>query len=294
MPPRRLLPAALVAALALAAAPAAAAARQPAASPVAGAASGRRRRGAPGRVRTQGEIAIETPGGVVRASFSGTEDPAQGLAAYELDLSQIVQSPTSDEKATVRLVVDGERGYLGFPSFLTQELGSKAWIALDQGDFGTLGGNALAQVREQLAPASASAAKAWLRGVGNDVQAVGKEAVEGVQTTRYRGTIDFDRAIARTPEAERAAVEARVEAMLERASSRTVPAEVWLDEQGRVRQVQVQLTRELTDGVEPRTQVTVTFLDYGEPVEVTVPDPADVTPYADVAATLEGTATTDG
>lgn len=243
------------------------------------------------RVRTQGDIAIETPGGLVRASFTGAEDPVSRLASYELDLSQLVRSPTSDEKVTVRLVVDGARGYLGFPAFLTEQLGSKPWIGLDEGDFGTLGGEPLAQVREQLAPASASAARAWLRGVEEDVAVVGKEAVDGVATTRYRGTIDFDRAVARTPEAERAAVEARIDAMLARASSRRAPGEIWLDEQGRVRQVQVRLTRRIEDGIEPRTQVSVRFLDYGEPVDVTVPNAADVTPYADVAAKLERTTT---
>ena len=169
----------------------------------------------------------------------------------------------------VRVLSTGGTVYAALPPGITSFLGGgKPWVAVDlarlsgaSGPLAGLGGGLTTDPAQQLA---------YLQGVRDDARVVGPEPVDGVATTHYAGTIDLDRVPAASDPAARPALD-RLEAQL---GSSTLPVEVWVDEQGRLRRV-LQTVR--------TTTTTVTFSDYGVPAPVD-PPPADQ--VADVSSLL--------
>jgi hypothetical protein len=97
-----------------------------------------------------------------------------------------------------------------------------------------------------------------------------------VKTTHYKVTIDLDKAA--TPKGSSAVQ--KLEGIL---GSHTMPAQVWLDQQGRLRKLQ--FTEKMknppsTNGapVSPVTvNATMTLTDLGTPVHITVPPKSQTT-----------------
>lgn len=106
-----------------------------------------------------------------------------------------------------------------------------------------------------------------LLGGAVDMEKVGEDKVQGVATTRYKGGIDPEKAVAEAPEDKRDELRATVESLggLDR-----LPVEVWVDGEGRVRRILS--TAEAGTGA--KAAVTVEYFDFGVPVEVQIP-PAD-------------------
>jgi hypothetical protein len=119
-----------------------------------------------------------------------------------------------------------------------------------------------------------------IRGADNVVK-IDEGDIRGVHTTHYRLDVNIDKAIAEapTPEAKDA-----MQRLTNLYTVRTFPVEVWLDDQGRVRQYQESLSAGVirlpaglqTQGDPLAGHVTVTYdlYDFGRPVDVQLP-PAD-------------------
>jgi hypothetical protein len=107
-----------------------------------------------------------------------------------------------------------------------------------------------------------------------DAKVIGKELVAETKTTHFSGTVDPARLVARVPAAVRGSIRT---AIRNDYASKPFPGEFWLDEQGRVARVRV-------DYRTPKgTKITVDggFLNFGDPVDLTVPDArsiVDITP----------------
>lgn len=122
-----------------------------------------------------------------------------------------------------------------------------------------------------------------LRGAA-DVEEVGPETVRGVPTTRYRAVIDLDRAIAQTPEEERAVLEQAMQGV----DVDEFPVEVWLDDAGRPVREFMEMSMDLSAfGDVPDNSVaeigpitvsmTMDYFDYGTEVTVVPPPAHEVT-----------------
>ena len=112
-----------------------------------------------------------------------------------------------------------------------------------------------------------------LKGVSEDVREVGTQDVRGTATTHYTGTYDVRAAI----EQAQGAVRQLLEKTLGSADLSSVPFDVYLDDQQRVRKFEqtLELPASEQTGGQPVTSRTVMELfDFGTPVEVTAP-PAD-------------------
>ncbi|HSS32077.1 MAG TPA: hypothetical protein VLL27_02205 [Solirubrobacterales bacterium] len=114
-----------------------------------------------------------------------------------------------------------------------------------------------------------------LRAVG-DVETVGTEAVNGVETHRYRGTIYFDRVIDLFErEGEKALADKYRQ--LDDLMPDTIPVEVWIAPDGTVREVLTVTTLPSQDG---RPEVTmdmrITMDQVGVSPEIDLPDPGSV------------------
>jgi hypothetical protein len=97
----------------------------------------------------------------------------------------------------------------------------------------------------------------------------GQRSVRGASTTHYRVVLDLNRAGASLPPEQRPAIDELVRSL----GTSTLPADVWLDESGRVRRRRFGVD---TDGSGPTAPTTVNLelFDFGIPVTVEVP-PAD-------------------
>jgi hypothetical protein len=120
-------------------------------------------------------------------------------------------------------------------------------------------------------------------GAPGQVMRVGHDTIAGVPTTHYRVTIDVASALSRMPAAMRTTSAAQLSAM----GITTLPADVWLDEQGAARQLRVKLSiRGSTAEIRCRLSPSDTA------VSIDVPAPADVYPVStsqEFAAIARGT-----
>ena len=131
---------------------------------------------------------------------------------------------------------------------------------------------------------------AFLQGVSDDVHIDGHETLRGDETTRYAGTIDLDRAIARQKlSAEQHAVISRA---VELFGDLQIPTKVWVDLKGRLRKLSISM--DLTDamrrvgvgaGLHPKLAMTMELYDFGVAVDVPVPSGVSAAPQASTADT---------
>lgn len=118
---------------------------------------------------------------------------------------------------------------------------------------------------------------AYLRGVSDSVEKLGTEKVRDTPTTHYRADVDLDEAAPEDPQARRA-----FEKATEGLRSKTIPTEVWIDEEDRIRRYKMTMPVPLPEGASPTEEgdptmtMTAEYYDFGTPVAVE-PPPEDQT-----------------
>ena len=158
------------------------------------------------------------------------------------------------------------------PGAKTAKSGTDSWVSIDVSRLSqTQLGTSLQQL-EAAAPSDPGQVLSYLRGAGEDVKDAGPATVDGIATTRYTTTIDLDKAVATLPASARAGISQ----FEQRLGTHTLPAQLWIDGQGRLRRMTVTARQ---------AQLTLTLNDFGTPVHVTAP-PADRT--TDITALLSG------
>jgi hypothetical protein len=213
----------------------------------------------------------------IEAEGSFDYESRTGLLTMGLPL-QPGQPPVDVE---MRLI--GNVMYMKFPAEMSAAFGGKPWVKIDLqaaaeasgADLGALSSAAAADPTQSLAQ---------LRGVSDDVTEVGEEELRGVKVTHYKLTINVEKAIAETPEAQREMVRSQ----LEKLGTDTLPAEVWIDDDGRLRKMTQQVTVEGAG----TTEVTIELFDFGIDVDVEAPDEVDVVDLTSMltATTQQGAA----
>ena len=147
----------------------------------------------------------------------------------------------------------------------------KEWLLVDPDTVGT----------SEIAQRDPSSSLDALRGASGKVTRAGSEKVRGVNTTHYRVTLDLANAISNSPEAERDRVETSVIAL----GTRNVPADVWIDRQGRVRRLRLRLKG---GTVANPGSVQFEFFHLGTPVTVTQPDPNSIVDLSQIVGAATG------
>ena len=169
---------------------------------------------------------------------------------------------------------------------LSQLLGAgRRWLRIDAAKVGAAAGidvSALAQPGQDPAQAVRQ-----LEAVGADVETVGREDVRGVETMRYRATVDLRRYAALAPAADRAAARGAIERIIEVTGASTIPVDVWIGEDDRVRRMSQKLSFKDAGGpiaMEQRFE----FYDFGTKVDIKIPPPGQVTDVSELAAAGAG------
>jgi hypothetical protein len=206
----------------------------------------------------------------------------KGEGQMELDMSDLFSQLGAElgSNSKIKAIYVTEDGNpvmymnLGFMSAFIP--GGKTWVRVDLAKAGKAAGLDFNQL---LGGANQSPADslALLRSSG-DFTEVGKETVEGVETTHYHGTIDLQKAVA----AKGASAEV-LQRLLELGAPAEYPADVWIDEDDFVRQFKSSYDM-TAGGKSVSMSMTMGMSDYGMPVEVSAPPGDQVFDLTDLAA----------
>ncbi len=190
------------------------------------------------------EITIDLSGAASAIAAEGGDSIPEGMAGL------------LDEPMVVRTV--GDKAYITGGFFAMFSGGEGNWIEFESDDATSLTADFGADI----------GAASPLDSYENDdviIDEVGRETIDGVETTHYLVTIADDGA----------------------GSADTEPFDVWIDGDGLLRQIttsQVQADDET--GQDVNVQLTIRFFDYGEPVTIEAPPADKVIDGANMAALL--------
>jgi hypothetical protein len=175
-----------------------------------------------------------------------------------------VSDPDSEDSVKLDMVEDGTEVYMRSDRFDGLPEG-KEWMAIDL---------ALGDELDISPPASVDAKGELgvLEEVTGDVRKVGKEAVRGVPTTRYRTSLS----VSETAEQLRAEGGDESASLVEKKGS-PMQLEVWIDAEELVRRMRVVQSIPGEDGAGPTsTDMRIDFFDFGLEPEIDVPDSDEV------------------
>lgn len=229
---------------------------------------------------------MTTQVGIGNASVPMTANGVLDFANRSADLTE--QLPGAGTTAETRFV--NGMLYEHVPNDAIKQLsGGKPWISIDLAKLSGQGNGSLQQLMTDT-PSDPSTVLGYLRGAGAQVTTVGPDTVDGTATTHYQVTIDLDKAAA----GQNAQTQQGIQALEQELGSHTLPAQVWIDDQGRLRKImmkeELRGTPTSTPSTKPAANVsfafTATLSGFGVPVTVTAP-PSDQT--ADLTGKLTGT-----
>jgi hypothetical protein len=176
---------------------------------------------------------------------------------------------------SVETVMLGTVMYMKMAGF-EKALGSE-WVKFDMAKVGEELGIDFEQFL-QMGQASPAEQLKYLRAMA-DLEEVGTETVDGVETTHYKGVVDMRRYPDTVPAAEREEARRAVEKLVELSGDATTPTEVWIDEDSLVRRQKMTLKQKKPQ--ELTTEMDIRYTDFGKRVEVEAPEDAkDVTELA--------------
>jgi hypothetical protein len=199
--------------------------------------------------------ATEADGQNVRLSGGGDFDSAKHVGSLRTTIALATLQPVLDE------VLSGQTAYVRTQLLAPLLPAGKTWLKIDLAS----AGKAFGLSKTALEAQDPSAALTQLKSL-TDVQKVGTETVDGVQTTHFRGRIATT------------GLSAAEQQALTRSGTAFGPADVWVGSDGYVHRVRIVTTAK---GV--RTTATVTLSKFGEGVIVDVPSAADTIDASKVA-----------
>jgi hypothetical protein len=232
------------------------------------------------------EFRMEMSAGGQSFEFSGEADVDNDhqRVAVSMDLGMM--------GGEMDMVMDGGVMYMRSPAF-TKQTGTE-WVSVELAElnpaaaaqFGGLGGTT-----------DPSAYVGLFAGM-IDVEVAGEEAIGGVATTHYHGTIDIGEVLRRFPEVFGDDVDAATRKQFESAVKQfesagiddEFPFDIWIDEEGYPRRETFSMNFSgLVPGADEATmEMTVDLSAFGEPIEVEVPAPKEVTDLTDLVGAQGG------
>ncbi|MFI8926566.1 DUF6612 family protein [Streptomyces sp. NPDC053474] len=212
----------------------------------------------------------QVPGdGRVKAEASMTAEPL----AMRMKMTSLDQA---GQKAEIRLVDGGLYVGGGKP---TAETDGKSWMkfdakALEKQGAGKPAGASMSSQAEKN-PAQEAA---FLTG-SKDVEKVGEEKVDGVETTHYKGTVTLAdlRADLKDEDAKTRASRTKNIEKFEDMGIEKLSMDMWIDGDDRAKQFRTQ-----GDADKGKFDMTITFFDVNKPVTVTAPPKSQVMDLAEM------------
>ena len=174
--------------------------------------------------------------------------------------------------------------YMRVPLFQRALPGDKEWAKLDLREATRQAGVDIGQL-QQFSQTDPSQSLRLLRAVSGETKKVGPETVRGVETTRYRATIDLRKYPSLAPPAQRRQARANVDRLIELSGTRTLPTEVWVDDRGVVRRLRQSYSFKVTPESPQRVRITqsIEFFGFGVAVRAEPPPRDEVVDLSEPA-----------
>lgn len=219
--------------------------------------------------------------GDVKMSVDGAFDNSTGRGTMSLDMSEFMGGLMGNgDDARIDMILDGDDVYVRSPLFSKLGNADAEWLKGKASDLESDGSSST------MAPGMGSDPAAYLdflKATGDGLEEIGREDVRGVSTTHLRTTLDLQKMIDDAPAAEKEQLKKDLEGLGAGNGFDTIPADVWVDDDGYVRRTTLTFdfsTLPARDGDVSMKDVVMTMTldiyDIGQPVDVKIPDPADV------------------
>lgn len=188
-----------------------------------------------------------------------------------LNIAGFPATAFTGSSATMEEIYTGTSIYMASSLFAGKLPGGARWMKLDLARFDSAAGVDPSHVLN--GESNPAQFLEYLKASGSSVQVVGSEAVRGVQTTHYRGTIDLDKAAGVLAQhgGSRALHEA-FEKESAKLGLRNMPVEVWVDGHSLVRRMEFALG---IPGGHGSIAMTIELFDFGATPSVNTPAPSE-------------------
>jgi hypothetical protein len=231
-------------------------------------------------------VTSRAPGFEFSTSISG----ALGEQSFSIDAEGTMNERTLE--GTLSMDVGGHKLseliknpyiYVGLPAGASSSVtGGKAWIKANLTGYTQALGEPSPFENEDGRPAQTLT---MLDASGN-ATTVGSEDVRGVATTHYHALVDLARYADDAPPAQRASLQRYAQSFEQITGSSSLPVDVWVDAQGRVRRFSMAIQACTSHGTLHET-VSMDLYDFGPQPAVQVPGESEVT---DLSSTLDNQA----
>ncbi|WP_067466574.1 LppX_LprAFG lipoprotein [Actinomadura macra] len=221
------------------------------------------------------------PAAVGNVSMSGTmQYRTKPDLAYSMDFEQM--SVGGQSMPGMKQVLVGRTMYMKVPA-LSQFGGggaaAKPWIKISLDELGKKSGMSIDQLLQQSQQMDPVQNTKMLT-ASKDVREVGKETVNGVQTTHYTGTYRLEDALSKLP--------AEQQQQLRKNSGRlgtdAMAFDLWVDDQQLPRKMSMK-SGQTSDGT---MNLTMSYHDFGKPVQVSAPPADQVADFGALMKNLSG------
>lgn len=199
--------------------------------------------------------------------------------AYSMNFTDMTAAGKSMGGMEQRLV--GRTMYMKMPmlSALGGNASAKPWIKLSLDELGKQSGmniDELLQQSRQMDPVQ----NTKMLTASKDAREVGKETVDGVETTHYTGTYRMEDAIAKlSPEMQEA-----YRKNLAKSGMQDMHFDLWVDGQQLPRQMKMKSSQTAAGTM----AMTMKYRDFGKPVDIAEPPASQVTDFAEMMSKLGG------
>mgnify|MGYP001572825887 CR=1 FL=1 len=241
------------------------------------------------------DMSMSLPGADEVFAFSGEGafDAESERASFSVDMSSFASllgglfagmagpnaagAPDFDDPSgwKIEAIQDGTVSYVRFPAVDDQLPAGKSWVRTDASKPGAKQG--IDFDFQQLTNTDPRELLDFLQGVSGEIEIVGTEQLRGVETTHYRATIDPLESEKLVPPEKQQEPESLVEQMAAQSGPGEIPIDVWLDESGLVRKLEMAFSS-TQPGTSGSADASMTFeiYDYGEDVAIELPPASEV------------------
>jgi hypothetical protein len=227
-----------------------------------------------GSARATLSLGFMTGGSPATIRGDGVFDLRNRLGGLTVDLGAL---GTSFGGAPVEAVIAAEGLFVKLPP--GENTGGRPWLKLDLATLSRQAGLNLGSLA-QLQQSDPTQVLTYLKGALDDVKEVGEETQRGEDTTHYRGTIDLRKATASLPPEAQSGVEDAIASL----GTSTLPADVWIDDDGRIRRLSFSADPD-AEGPNPPGKVDIELYDFGVTADIGVPPPDQVTDLTNLFGT---------
>jgi hypothetical protein len=229
----------------------------------------------------EGTVSVSAPDGDFDAPIKGAIDAVRPLLVFEMDLDDVMPGLPAGGGRIVE-IFDGKTIYMQFPADWAEELGGKRWVRIDAEDQQELFGFDLEALYAQAEQADPTTTFEMLSEVSDDVEEVGTETIDGIETRHFTFTLDMGKVLEQMPDPLEDAI-----AQAGNPAEMQIPTELWIDGDGYPRRLRYEFDfAELDVPDEELAGITMSFelrvKSYGKPVEASIPDQDDTIPFSEL------------